>query len=48
MIDVVTELAIDVWLSELMYADDLVFTSETIEGFSNKFGNWKESFERRG
>ena len=32
-------------LSELLYADDLVQMSETIEGLGNKFLKWKESFE---
>ena len=31
-------------LSELLYADDLVLTSVTIEGLSNKFLKWKEAF----
>ena len=33
-------------LSELLYADDLVLMSETIEGFRNKFINWK-AFESK-
>ena len=35
-------------LSELLYADDLVMMSETIEGHGNKFLNWKEAFESKG
>ena len=43
--DVVTELAKDRVLSELLYADDIVLMSETIEGLSNTFLRWKEAFE---
>ena len=32
-------------LIELLYVDDLVLMSETIEGLRNKFLKWKESFE---
>ena len=35
-------------LSELLYADDLVLMSETIEGLGNKFLKWKKAFERKG
>ena len=35
-------------LSELLYADDLVLMSETIEGLVNKFIKWKEAFESKG
>ena len=35
-------------LSELLYADDLVLMSETIEGLRDKFLKWKEAFECRG
>ena len=34
-------------LSELLYADDLVLMSETIEGLRNKFIKWKEAFESK-
>ena len=34
-------------LSELLYADDLVLMSETIEGLRNNFINWKEAFESK-
>ena len=43
--DVATEFAREGVLSELLYADDLVQMSETIEGFRNKFIKWKETFE---
>ena len=45
VVDVVTEFARDGVLSELLYADDLVLMSETIEGLRNKFLRWKEAFE---
>ena len=35
-------------LSELLYADDLVMMSETIEGLRDMFINWKEAFESKG
>ena len=44
----VAEIAGDGALSELMYAEDLVLTSETIEGLSNKLLKWKETLERKG
>ena len=34
-------------LSVLLYADDLVLMSETIEGLRNKFLKWKEAFESK-
>ena len=37
MVDYVTELAREGALSELLYADDLVLMSGTIEGLRNKF-----------
>ena len=45
VVDVVTEFAREGALSELLYADDLIVMSETIEGLKNKFLKWKESFE---
>ena len=42
---VVTEFASEGVLSELLYADDLVLLSETIEGLRDKFLKWKEAFE---
>ena len=48
VVDVVTKFAsVDV-LSELLYADDLVLTSETIMGLWNKFLKWKEASESKG
>ena len=35
-------------MSETLYADDLVLTSETMEGLREKFWKWKEAFESKG
>ena len=48
VVDVVTEFARDGALSELLYADDFILTSETIEGLRNKFLEWMEAFESKG
>ena len=48
MVNVVTEFVRDGALSELLYADDLVPISESIEGLSDKFLYWKEAFESKG
>ena len=48
MVDVVTEFAREVALSELLYVEDLILMSETIEGVRNKFLKWKEAFESKG
>ena len=34
-------------LSELLYADDFVLMSETIEGLGDKFLKWKDTFESK-
>ena len=48
VVDVVTEFAGEVVLSELLYADDLVLMSETIERLRYEFMKWKEAFESKG
>ena len=48
VVDVVTEFARECALSELLYADDLVLMSETIERHGNKFLKWKDAFESKG
>ena len=40
VLDAFTEFARDGELGEVMYADDLVLISETIEGLRNKFLKW--------
>ena len=44
VVDVITEYAREAAPSELLYDDDLVLMSETIEGLRNKFLKWKEAF----
>ena len=36
------------WFFEMLYADDLVLTSETMEGLREKFWKWKETFQNKG
>ena len=48
IVDVVTEFAREGALSELVYANDLVLMTETIEGLRNKFIKWKEVVESKG
>ena len=33
---------------EMLYADDLVLLSESMEGLRDKFSKWKEAFESKG
>ena len=47
VLDDVTELDSEGVLSELLFADDLVLMSDTIEGLSIKFLKWKEAFESK-
>ena len=46
-VDVITKLAREGALSELLYANDFVLTSESIEGHSNKFLKMKEALESK-
>ena len=48
VVDVIMESVRNGLMSEMLYADDLVLTSETIEGLREKFCKWKEAFESRG
>ena len=48
VVDVVAEFAREGELSELLYVDDLVLMSETIDGLRDKFLKWKETFESKG
>ena len=48
MVDVVTKLAREGVLCELLYGDDIVMISETIDGCMNKFIKWKEASEHKG
>ena len=48
VVDVVIEFDRECALSELLYVDDLVLMSETIDGLRNKFLKRKEVFESNG
>ena len=48
VVDVVTESVRNGLMSEMLYADDLVLTSETMEGLREMFWKWKEAFESKG
>ena len=48
VVDVVTEFAREGALSELLYADDIVLISVTIEGLRNKFSKLTEAFDSKG
>ena len=48
VVDLVIEFAREGALSELLYANDLLLMSETIEGYRKKSLKWKESFESKG
>ena len=48
VVDVVSELAGEGALSQLLYADDLVLMSETIEALRKRFMKWKEDSESKG
>ena len=48
MVDVVTESVRNGLISEMLYADDLVLTSETMEGLRETFWKWKEAFDSKG
>ena len=48
VVDVVTENAREGLMSEILYADDLVLMSESMEGLREKFWKWKDAFESKG
>ena len=48
VVDVVMESVKNGSMSEMLYADDLVLMSETMEGLREKFWKWKEAFESKG
>ena len=47
VVDVITESVRNGLISEML-ADDLILTSETMEGLREKFWKWKEAFESKG
>ena len=48
MVDVITESVRNGLMSKMLYVDDLVLTSELVEGLRKKFWEWEEAFESRG
>ena len=48
VVDMITESVRNGLMIEILYADDLVLTSETMEGLREKFWRWKEAFESMG
>ena len=47
VVDVITESVRNGLMSEMLYADYLVLTSETMKGLRGKFWKWKEAFESK-
>ena len=47
-VDVIVEEAREGLMYEILYADDLVIVSETMEELREKFKKWKEALERKG
>ena len=47
MVDMVTKSMRKGLMSEMLYRDDLVMTSETMEGLREKFWKWKEAFDSK-
>ena len=47
VVDVITESVKNGLMSEMFYADDLILTSETMEGLRENFWKWKEAFESK-
>jgi len=48
VVDVVTKCARKGLMNEILYADDLVLTNESLEELQEKFRKWKEVFESKG
>ena len=48
VIDVVSESVREGLMREMLYADDLVLVSNTMEGLRGKFCTWSEAFESKG
>ena len=48
VVDVVTENAREGLMNEILYADDLVLMSESLEELKEKFQKWKKAFESKG
>ena len=48
VVAVITESVRNGLMSEMLYEDDLVLASKTMEGLREKFWKWKEAFESKG
>ena len=48
VVDVITEKAKRDVVNELLYADDVVFISETMKHLKERFWNWKDALESKG
>ena len=48
VVDIITENARRGVVNELLYADDLVLMSETMEDLKKKFWNWKNAMKSKG
>ena len=48
VVDVITEKARRSVVNELLYADDLVLMSETMEDLEKRFWNWKDALKSKG
>ena len=48
VVDVITESVRNGLMSEMLHADDLVFTSELMEGLREKFWKCMEAFKSKG
>ena len=48
VMDVMTENARKGVVNELLYADDRVVMSETVEDLKERFWNWRDSLESKG
>ena len=46
-VDVISENAKKELMNEILYVDDLVLMSESIENLKEKFVKWKETFESK-
>ena len=46
--DVISKNAREGLMNEILYADDLVLMSESMENYKKKFLKWKEALESKG
>ena len=48
VVDVITENSRRGVVNELLYADDLILMSETVEDLKERFWNWENALESKG